>query len=239
MKTKLWLSLGGIVAAVLDLCLWGGFSSTVAVEAAPAKMGSIREFVDEQAKTRLPQTYLITMPITGRIEAIGLVEGDRVEKGKVVAQIVPHDLTLAVEQARAAVQRLEASIHENAYDKVEETVFQQAEQFVLSLKAAVQAAAERMIAGKAKLEYADHDLARVRKLASTAAPNARRPGAIGAITGAKRRRLQAGPIGPCGDGGDRRRHRSDALDGPPVHRPQDAHGQRAGERKSRGRCFGT
>ena len=107
MKTKHWILLGGILAAaVLIYVFRDSFAAKMAVETAPAKMGSIREFVDEQAKTRLPQTYLITMPITGRIEAIGLVEGDRVEKGQVVARIVPRDLTLAVEQARAAVQRL-------------------------------------------------------------------------------------------------------------------------------------
>ncbi len=170
MKTKLWLLLGGVlIAAFLMYAFWHGFSSPLAVETAPARVGSIREFVDEQAKTRLPQTYLITMPITGRIEAITLVEGDHVEKGQVVARIVPRDLQLAVEQATAAVQRLDASMRENAYLKVEETALRQAEQFVISTKAAVQAAAERMVAGKAKLDYTTHDLARVRQLASTGA----------------------------------------------------------------------
>ena len=170
MKTNLWLTIGGVfIAAVIIYALWGGFSSGTAVETARAKIGPIREFVDEQAKTRLPQTYLITMPITGRIEAISLVEGMKVKKGQVVAQIVPRDLQLAVEQAAAVVQRLEASIKENADVAVEETAYQQALQFVKSTAATVQAAAERMISGKAKLGYATRDLARVRQLATTGA----------------------------------------------------------------------
>ncbi len=170
MKTQFWLLLGGLLLAGLLVYMFVyGLSSPVAVETARTRLGSIREFVDEQAKTRLPETYLITMPITGRIEAITLVEGDRVKQGQVVAQIVPRDLQLAVDQARAVVQRLDASIHENAYVKVEETAYQQAEQFVISTKAAVQAAAERMVAGKAKLTYTTRDLARVRQLAGTGA----------------------------------------------------------------------
>lgn len=168
MNTKLWLILGGMLFALVILfALSGGFASAVIVEAAPAKVGPIREFIDEQAKTRLPQTYLVTMPITGRIEAISLVEGTRVAKDQVVARIVPRDLELAVAENRAVVERLEASIRENADVSVEETTYQQAVEFVKSTVATVQAAAERMISGKAKLAYADRDLARVRRLATT------------------------------------------------------------------------
>lgn len=170
MHTKPWFLIGiALLGLVLIYALLGGFSRGVAVEAAKAQKGAISEFVDEQAKTRLPQTYLITMPITGRIEAISLVEGDRVKQGAVVAQIVPRDLELAVRQATAAVQRLEASIAENADVNVEETAYQQALQFVKSTLAAVLAAAQRVTSGKAKLDYADRDLGRVRRLAATGA----------------------------------------------------------------------
>ena len=170
MKTKPWLIIGiTLFALVLVYALLGGFSQGVAVEARQAKMDAIRQFVDEQAKTRLPQTYLITMPITGRIEAVPLVEGTRVKKEQIVAQIVPRDLELSVAQAKAAVQRLDASILENADVNVEKTAYEQALQFVKSTAAAVLAAAERVTAGKAKLAYADRDLGRVRQLAATGA----------------------------------------------------------------------
>ena len=172
MKTniKTWLIIGGVLLGLVFVyALFGGFSQGVAVEAAAAKMGSIREFIDEQAKTRLPETHLITMPITGRIEDISLVEGTRVKKGQIVAQIVPRDLELAVEQARAVVGQLDAGIKENADVNVEETAYQQALQFVKSTVATVQAAAERVTAGRAKLNYANRDLGRVRQLAATGA----------------------------------------------------------------------
>ncbi len=170
MKTKVWILIGLVAfAAALVYVLGGGLSRGVAVEAAQAKVGRIREFVDEQAKTRLPETYLITMPITGRIEPITLVEGMPVKKNQVVAQIVPSDLELAVKETTAAVQRLEASIRENADTTVEETGYQQTLQFVKSMAASVQAAAERVVSGKAKLDFAAIDLGRVQRLASTGA----------------------------------------------------------------------
>jgi HlyD family secretion protein len=170
MNTRKWLIVAGCVV-VLALIVFGTdwFSSGKAVEVARAKTGRIRSFIDEQGKTRLPQTYLITMPITGRIEAIGLVEGMQVRKGEVVARIVPRDLELSVAEAKAAVERLEASLAENADVAVEETAYQQALQFVKSTAATVLAAAERMTAGKARLDYAERDLGRVRQLASTGA----------------------------------------------------------------------
>ena len=190
MKTKLWIILGGVLLAVfLIYAFAGGFSSGVAVEAARAEMGAIREFVDEQAKTRLPQTYLITMPITGRIEAIALVEGTSVAKNQVVAQIVPRDLQLAVDQAGAAVQRLDASIAENADVNVEKTAHQQSLEFVKSTAAAVQAAFERVTSGKAKLDYAEPRSGPRTAACHHRGPDAKRSGAGHPGPGAERRGL--------------------------------------------------
>jgi len=170
MKTKPWIIAGiALVALFLLYVLLGGFSPGAAVEAAKVRRGAIREFVDEQAKTRLPQTYCITMPQDGRIEAVDWPEGTRVAKDQVVARIVPTDLDLAVREAEAGVARLEASIRENADVRVEETGYEQAVQYVKSMVASVQAAAERVTAGKAKLDFADRDLARVKRLAATGA----------------------------------------------------------------------
>ena len=110
------------------------------------------------------------MPITGRIEAITLVEGTPVEKGQVVAQIVPRDLELAVAAGhggRAAARGEHQARTPTSTSRRPPT--SRPLQFVKSTTAAVQAAAERMTAGKAKLDYADRDLGRVRRLAATGA----------------------------------------------------------------------
>ena len=58
-----------VVLAVL-LAVAGAYwylTDGVVVQSAPAEVGEIREFVDEQAKTQLPRTHLVTMPYSGRI----------------------------------------------------------------------------------------------------------------------------------------------------------------------------
>lgn len=162
---KPWLIAAIVLIALVAVWLaWGSFTPGIAVQAAAAKVGSIQEFVDEQAVTRLPQTYLITMPFAGRIEPIKLQEGMSVKEGEVVARIVPRDLELAVQQAQAAVERLKASIRENAYVKVERTAYDQAQKFVDSTAATVKAAKEQVSSALAKSDYAERHYARLVEL---------------------------------------------------------------------------
>lgn len=160
-----WMIAVAVIAAAGALWLaLVGFDSGVPVETAEVVAGPIGQYVDEQAITRLPETYLITMPIAGRIEPIRLIEGAPVKQGQVVARIVERDLELAVQEARAAVERLDAAIEENAYNRVEETAHEQMQQFVESTKATVEAAKARMEAGQARHDYAERNLSRMQRL---------------------------------------------------------------------------
>ncbi len=168
MKIWIWIIVG--VAIFGGLAAWFAISQKgVAVDAVEVTQGPIREFVDERGKTRLPQTYLITMPAAGRVQGIGLTAGTKVKKGQVVAQMVPLDLKLAVDESEASVRRLQASIRENAATNVEETALSQAKHFVKSMHDTVAAAATRVLAGKAKLDYAEKHFGRVATLAKTGA----------------------------------------------------------------------
>ncbi len=151
------------VGAVLLPSINGG----APVEAARAVRAPIREFVEERGKTRLPQEYTVTMPFDGRIAPIDLSEGAPVYKDQVVARVVPSDLDLSVEAAQAAVERLNASIHENDDASVEKTGLKQSQSFVLSMDRTVEAAKAQVDSGKAKLDYANNNLDRVRKMFQT------------------------------------------------------------------------
>ena len=169
MNTK-WLIFLLIIAVLLGSWFaWNYFAPGRPIEVAEVHKGPIREFVDERAMTRLPQTYLITMPQNGHIAPIELEPGTPVKKGEVVARIIPLDLKLAVEEATAAVERLEAAIQENAETNVEETAFKQAEQFVVSMNETVKAAAARVESGRAKHDYAEKQLGRTLTLFETKA----------------------------------------------------------------------
>ena len=166
MKMKTWIILF-VIIAVIGGGIWAytHLQSGMPVRTAVAEKGPIDEFVIERGKTRLPQTYLITMPLTGRIEPITVEEGTPVEQGQVLAQMVPLDLKLDVEEATAAAERLEKAIVENDAKNVELTALQQAIKFVESMGETVKAARERVLSGQAEYDYAEKNFGRIAPLA--------------------------------------------------------------------------
>ena len=165
MKRLTWLILGGGVAVVLVIWLIvEQLSGGVPVETARAKLDRIEEYVDERAKTRLPTTYLITMPYDGRIEPIKLAEGATVKRGDPVARIVGDDLDLALAEAAAGLKEADASILQNADASVEETSLKQVEKFAESMRPITDAAAQQTRAARESLSYANKELARIQRL---------------------------------------------------------------------------
>jgi HlyD family secretion protein len=169
MKTFAWIIIGVLLVGGVVAAFFLGYSRGVPVDVVDVVEGPIDEYVDERGKTRLPQTYLITMPSSGLVEAVVLPAGTAVKKDEIVAQMTPLDLKLHVEESEATVRQLQASITENANTNVEETELKQARHFVKSMEDTVRAAATRVLAGKAKLEYAEKYFNRVEPLARTGA----------------------------------------------------------------------
>ena len=149
MKTWIWISIVAVIVVVLTIYFATSQEGTP-VDTVKADRGTIRAFVDERGKTRLPQTYLITMPSNGLVEGITLTAGTQVEKGQVVAKMVPIDLNLDVEENQAIVRQLNASIKEKSTINVEMTFLEQAKLFVKSMQETVNAALARVKAGEAK-----------------------------------------------------------------------------------------
>src|SRR5690606_12977222 len=128
------------------------------VDAVRVRIGPIREFIEEQGRTRLPRTYRITMPFEGRVAEIDLEEGDRVSAGEVVARLVEEDIEIRIEEARAAVERLAAAVREGRDSSVEEAVIGQVEEFLRSIDRTVESADEQVKAAEAKLNFANNNL---------------------------------------------------------------------------------
>ena len=168
MNKKLWIFVTIVALGILFLSsAFGWFDKGIPVETATVSQGAINEFIDEQAKTRLPETYLVTMPFDARIEAITLTEGATVKEGQPVAQIVSSDLDLSLEQSIAAVNTLQKNIIENADDKLELTAREQSVQFNKSTDATVKAASERVKSGFAKLDFALKNFDRIERLSKS------------------------------------------------------------------------
>ncbi len=167
MNTTKWILaiLAGciIVAAIAGAV---GMRPGEAVEVVRVDTGPIEEYIDERAVTRLSRTYLASMPYAARIEEITLREGDAVEKenpARPLARIVAEDLQLAVDEAHAAVKRLDASIVENLAKALEELAMRQAYEFVRSMNDTIKAAQTRVDSGAEKKAYFEKRFERIKQ----------------------------------------------------------------------------
>lgn len=149
-----------IVLIVVAGAIYAAATKAQLVDAAAAQRGSIDAYIEERARTRLPRTYHITMPIAGRIMPIELVEGDRVAAGEVVAQLETSDLDTAVEKAEARVRGLEASIVENNDTRLEESTIVELDSFLESVDRSVEASRAQTEASKAREDYRVFDHSR-------------------------------------------------------------------------------
>ncbi len=146
-----------ISVAAAFVVLVGGiwfFNSGEPVQVVLATRGAVREYVDEQGKTRLPTIHRVTMPFAGRIEPIAYVEGDQVTPQDIVARVVQSDLQLALDEAQGAFDRFEAAIAENNDNSVEDRTKDQSVELVDSMVQTARAAFTRLSASEKRLEYA-------------------------------------------------------------------------------------
>lgn len=151
-----------VLGVGVSMAMLGGAKTPVDVGRAEA--GPISTFVEEQAKTRLPDIYLVTMPLDGRVLPIELREGDAVKKGEVVARLESADLATAVQKGKAQVARLEKRIIENDDTRLEVNALKQFDEFLVSMNHTVRSAAEQTTASKAKVEFAESEFERQKRL---------------------------------------------------------------------------
>ena len=97
------------VAAVVALA-WAFAPRPVAVEVARVTRGHFEATVDEDARTRLRDRYVVSAPLSGRLGRITLREGDAVVADAAVATLTPVLSPLLDERTIRELQaRLEAS----------------------------------------------------------------------------------------------------------------------------------
>lgn len=106
-----------VVAGIVAVALW---PQSMEVDAVTAARGPMQVTIDEEGETRVRDRFVISAPVSGRLQRIRLEPGDTVMRGKtVLAQILPAEsplldartrgeLSAAVEAARAAVGQAEA-----------------------------------------------------------------------------------------------------------------------------------
>jgi len=106
-----------IIAGVIAVALW---PEPVEVDVVRVGRGPMLVTIDEEGETRVRDRFVVSAPVSGRLQRIELEPGDTVVRGRtVVARLIPAapalldqrtiaELTAAVEAARAAVGQAQA-----------------------------------------------------------------------------------------------------------------------------------
>lgn len=121
MKRSTALAFAGATLAALAALAWAFAPRPLEVETAAVAEGPFEATVDEDARTRLRDRYVVSAPLAGRLDRITLREGDAVTEGLVVATLTPalspllderslRELQARVEAARAGVERASARL---------------------------------------------------------------------------------------------------------------------------------
>ena len=144
-----------VIAAVIAAMVYADATAATAVQTANAARETIRTYIEERARTTLPRTWRLTMPLAGRIQPITIQEGAAVKQGQVVAELDPADLDTAVAEAQARVGAAEARIQKQKTHALEDLTLHEYDRVIESMAAVVQASEERVKAGQARLKYTD------------------------------------------------------------------------------------
>jgi HlyD family secretion protein len=111
----------GLGAVALGLLAWAFAPRPLPVDVAVASVGRFEASIDEDARTRVRDRYVVSAPLAGRLARIALREGDAVAAGDVVATLAPAlspmldtrteaELRARVETADAMVSRARSRI---------------------------------------------------------------------------------------------------------------------------------
>jgi HlyD family secretion protein len=120
-SVRLWLRLalaGGVVA----LAWLGMRPRPVEVDAATVTRGPFELTVEEDGETRIRDPYLISAPLSGRLERVELEPGDPISEGQVIASIDPGEpglLDARTEAESEARVRVFEAAHRRALTQVE------------------------------------------------------------------------------------------------------------------------
>jgi len=89
MRTRNKLALGVAAAALAALAIWALQPQPVTVETAKVTRGPFEQTVSDDGKTRVRDRYVVSAPLSGRVDRIQLKAGDPVKEGQVVAVLTP------------------------------------------------------------------------------------------------------------------------------------------------------
>ncbi len=102
----------GVIALLVAGLVYAFWPHPVLVDMAAVTRGSMILTINEEARTRVRDAYVVSAPVSGRLLRVETEPGDRVEKGQtIVGRMLPSGLdSRELEQARFAVAAAEAAV---------------------------------------------------------------------------------------------------------------------------------
>ena len=101
-KNKKLIAAVLIVAGIVGVALW---PESMEVSVVHAERGPMQVTVDEDGETRVRDRFLVTAPVSGRVQRIEIEPGDMVVRGRtVVARITPAESPLLDPRTRSELQ---------------------------------------------------------------------------------------------------------------------------------------
>ncbi len=176
---RVWLGAGIVVAVLL---VWLAWPRPMNVEVAIVDRGVVRSEVVDEARTRIHDVFVIAAPVSGELQRIELEPGDAVERGQVIASILPADPALldarVAAEASAGVAAAQAAL---AASEADLQLAQSDQRRVATLfarefasQAALDAATAALRAARAAVNARRAELTRARAAAGSPSARARR-----------------------------------------------------------------
>ena len=112
-QVRRWMTIAAGVAAV-GVLFWFGFrDSPILVDSAPVTREPLRVTVEQEARTRVTDRYVITAPVAGYARRIELEVGDFVQAGTALLSVEPQRAAALDPRSRAQAQALAAAAQAN------------------------------------------------------------------------------------------------------------------------------
>ena len=99
-----------IVSVLLGFAVLSMRPQPALVEIGKPEKRAVREYITEEAKTRLRDEYTVDMPLSGTLRRMSLEVGDVVEAGSVLAEIDIFDLEHQIQAAEFLIQQAQFQI---------------------------------------------------------------------------------------------------------------------------------
>lgn len=176
---KHWWIVWVIVLSAVGLAVWAWSRPTTRVEVVRPEVHDIRAYVEEQAVTHLHDDYLVSMPISGRLEPISLHEGDQVEADQVVARLETDDLRDRVKQAEQRLAAIEVQVKKAKDNTIENDAKVEMDAWVKAIDELVKAGEQWVASAEAVMAYEQEEVNRLTRAAEG-----------GAVTDQERRRAE-------------------------------------------------